>query len=116
MRKSALAILEAAYGPDHPNVARALTNLGLVLGDLAELDGARTLLERSLGIVERRYGANHPVVARTLLDLGIVLHGLGKPAAAREVIERALEIFVRKLGEDHPDTRAARRALDALAD
>jgi tetratricopeptide (TPR) repeat protein len=112
----ALAILEAAYGPDHPNVARALTNLGLVLGDLAELDGARTLLERSLGIVERRYGANHPVVARTLLDLGIVLHGLGKPAAAREVIERALEIFVRKLGEDHPDTRAARRALDALAD
>ncbi len=32
----ALGIKEAAYGPDHPDVARAVTNLGLVLRDLGD--------------------------------------------------------------------------------
>ena len=34
----ALAIPEWAFGPDHPNVARDVNNLGLVLRDLGDLD------------------------------------------------------------------------------
>ena len=36
----ALGIDEAAYGPDHPEVATALNNLGIVLGELGDPAGA----------------------------------------------------------------------------
>ena len=48
----ALAIKEAAYGPDHPEVARTLGNLGVVLELLGELEAARAAQERALAITE----------------------------------------------------------------
>jgi tetratricopeptide (TPR) repeat protein len=72
----ALAILEAAWGPDHPEVARTLTNLGIVLGQLGELGAARAAQERALAIEEAAYGPDHPEVALTLGNLGIVLRQL----------------------------------------
>jgi len=44
-----LAIREAAYGPDHPEVATALTNLGLVQMRLRKLEEARVSLDRARG-------------------------------------------------------------------
>src|SRR5262245_2517237 len=44
----ALAIPEAAYGPDHPEVATALNNLAFILRDLGDLVAARPLQERAL--------------------------------------------------------------------
>jgi hypothetical protein len=53
----ALAIDEAAYGPDHPDVAVDLNNLAAALGDLGETDRARLLEERALAIeAERQLG------------------------------------------------------------
>ena len=52
MSDPALVIDEKAFGPDHPNVARDANNLGLVLKDLGDLDGARKALERALAIGE----------------------------------------------------------------
>ena len=43
MYERALAIDEAALGPDHPNVATRLNNLGLVLKEQGDLAGAKTL-------------------------------------------------------------------------
>jgi tetratricopeptide (TPR) repeat protein len=68
----ALAIFEAAYGPDHPEVARTLTNLGLVQQQLGELAAARATQERALAIKEAAYGPDHPDVAATLGHLGLV--------------------------------------------
>ena len=42
----ALAIDEAALGPDHPNVAIRLNNLGGVLKAQGDLEGAKALFER----------------------------------------------------------------------
>jgi tetratricopeptide (TPR) repeat protein len=56
----ALAITEAALGPDHPEVARTLTSLGNVLGDQGDLEEARRLHERALAIFEAAYGPDHP--------------------------------------------------------
>ena len=44
----ALAIDEAAFGPDHPNVAIRVNNLGMVLQDMGDLAGARAAFERAL--------------------------------------------------------------------
>jgi Tetratricopeptide repeat len=57
-------------GPDHPQVASTLTNLGTVQADLGELPAARTTLERALTINEAVYGPDHPhtVQARRLVN------------------------------------------------
>ena len=66
----ALAIDEAAYGPDHPWVAVVRINLGSVLRDLGDLVGARREMERALAIYEAAYGPDHPATqaARSHLE------------------------------------------------
>jgi tetratricopeptide (TPR) repeat protein len=61
--KRALAIGEAALGPDHPNVAIWRASLGNVLWALGDLQGARVQLERALAIGEAALEPNHPTVA-----------------------------------------------------
>ena len=68
----ALAISEAAYGSDYPDVARVLAILGWVQQKLGELPAARVTLERALPIFEAAYGPDHPDVARVLAVLGRV--------------------------------------------
>jgi Tfp pilus assembly protein PilF len=51
---------EAAYGPNHPQVAIPLTNLGVTLGQLGELSAARATLERALAIAEAAFEPDHP--------------------------------------------------------
>ncbi|MDQ3007069.1 MAG: tetratricopeptide repeat protein [Chloroflexota bacterium] len=58
----ALKIHEAAFGPDHPNVAIRVNNLGLVLKDLGDLSGARTAYERALKIFKQFLPADHPSI------------------------------------------------------
>jgi tetratricopeptide (TPR) repeat protein len=48
----ALAIDEAAYGPDHPAVAPDLNNLAAILRDLGQPEAAGPLQERALAITE----------------------------------------------------------------
>jgi tetratricopeptide (TPR) repeat protein len=58
----ALAIDEAAYGPDHPTVATNLNNLATVLRDLGQPQDARPLDERARTIAENRQ-SSHPAPA-----------------------------------------------------
>jgi Tfp pilus assembly protein PilF len=99
----ALAINEAAYGPDHPRVAVTLGNLGNVQAELGELAAARATLQRALTIKEAAYGPDHPRVAITLTNLGIVQQELGELAAARATLQRALTIKEAAYGPDHPE-------------
>jgi Tetratricopeptide repeat len=72
-----VAINEAAYGSDHPEVAIILTNLGITQRRLGELADARITQERALAIQEAAYGPDHPKVASTLTNLGLVQRQLG---------------------------------------
>ena len=101
--KRALAILEAVLGPEHPTVARTLTNLGNVQRELGELEAARTILQRALGIKDAVYGPDHPEVARTLANLGNVQQDMGELQKARATFERALAVEVAVYGPEHPE-------------
>ncbi|MDP3229743.1 MAG: FxSxx-COOH system tetratricopeptide repeat protein, partial [Acidovorax sp.] len=98
----ALAIDEAAYGPNHPEVAIDVNNLGSVLQDLGDLAGAKAHFERALAIDEAAYGPNHPAVARDVNNLGSVLKDLGDLAGAKAHFERALAIAEAAYGPNHP--------------
>ena len=108
-----LELAEAAYGPDHVEVAGTLTNLGAAWRDLGKPEKARDLFERALRILERAYGPDHVEVARTLDNLGAAWSDLGKPEKARDLFERALPIFERAYGPDHVRVAVT---LDGLGD
>jgi hypothetical protein len=72
----ALAIAEAARGPDHEDVTKWRSNLGLVLQDLGDLEGARVQVERALAIGEAALGPDHPTVAALRDNLSGVLQAL----------------------------------------
>jgi len=99
----ALAIHEASFGPDHPNVATGFNNLAGVLQDLGDLAQARALYERALAIDEASYGPDHPNVATDFNNLAGVLKDLGYLDQARPLFERALAIDEAFYGPDHPN-------------
>jgi len=103
MHERALAIYEAAYGPDHPTVAIYANNLGSVLQDLGDMEGAKKMYERALEIDETTYGPDHSQVAIYANNLGSVLQALGDMEGAKKMYERALEIDETTYGPNHPD-------------
>jgi tetratricopeptide (TPR) repeat protein len=102
LHERALAIDEAAYGPDHPDVAAALSHLAQALSDLGHPDQAQPLYERALAIDEAAYGPDHPDVAIRLNNLAGTLSALGHPEQAQPLLERALVIIEAAYGPDHP--------------
>ena len=54
------------FGPNHPEVARALTNLGNVQRNRGDLAAAEANQTRALIILEEALGPDHPGVAITL--------------------------------------------------
>jgi tetratricopeptide (TPR) repeat protein len=103
--KRALAICEAAYGPDDRRVAIVINNLGGALRDLGDLAGAKASYQRALAIDEATYGPNDPRVASVINNLGGILRDLGDLAGAKASFEQALAICEAAYGPD--DRRVA---------
>jgi hypothetical protein len=68
-----LGIAEKVLGPEHPDTARSLNNLAVLLMDQGDLAGARPLIERGLAIREKVLGPGHPETARSLQNLARLL-------------------------------------------
>jgi tetratricopeptide (TPR) repeat protein len=96
-------LAEQALGPEDPEVAQYVNNLGYVLRDLGDLAGARAAYERALLLAEKHLGSEHPNVATTVGNLGLVLNDLGDLAGAKANYERALKIDENSFGSDHPN-------------
>ncbi|MDQ3930560.1 MAG: tetratricopeptide repeat protein, partial [Chloroflexota bacterium] len=112
----ALAICEAVYGPDHPTVAIRLSNLGLVLQDLGDLQGARSNLERALAIDQAVYGPEHPAVAANLFNLGALLVESGELKEAAFLLKKAQSIYFRYLGPEHDTTVSVSTWVKGVSD
>lgn len=101
LHERSLAIRERERGPDHPETAISLNNLGwfsYLRGDLA---AAERHYARALAIRERVLGADHPETALVLDNLGLVRLAEGKPAEAEALFRRALAIREARLDPRH---------------
>ncbi|QSB15180.1 tetratricopeptide repeat protein [Natronosporangium hydrolyticum] len=98
----ALAITEAAYGSEHPDVATVLGNLASSYSDLGRPGEAVPLKQRALAITEAAYGPEHPDVAIRLGNLAASYFDLGRPGEAVPLCERALAITEAAYGPEHP--------------
>ena len=100
-----LTIREQAMGPDHPDTALSLNDLGVTILAQDRYDEAKPLFRRALKIREAVLGPNHPDTATSLNNLAQALqHDQGRPEEAEPLFRRALEIREAVLGPDHPDT------------
>ena len=101
-QRDALPLMEQAFGPNHPNVASSLSNLGFYLvKSQGDYDGARPLFERSLAIREKASGPDSPDVAHSLNNLAHLLQEQGDYGGARPLFERSLAIQEKALGPNH---------------
>jgi tetratricopeptide (TPR) repeat protein/transcriptional regulator with XRE-family HTH domain len=110
----ALATWERVLGPDHPDTAESLNNLGALLSSQGELAAARPLYERALAIRERVLGPDHRDTGESLNNLAVLLKQQGELAAARPLYERAVAIHERVHGPDHSDTAKCLNNLGVL--
>jgi hypothetical protein len=65
----AFEIDRKVYGVDHPLVAIFANNIGMILQDRGDLDGALRYTQMALGIATRVYGAYNPTTRKFAANL-----------------------------------------------
>ncbi|MBV8197900.1 MAG: tetratricopeptide repeat-containing protein, partial [Candidatus Eremiobacteraeota bacterium] len=110
----ALALLENALGPDHPDVSRALNNLGVLYMELGRYAEAEPILGRALAMREAELGPDHPVVGRTLHNLAIVYMELERYAEAESLHKRALANCEKAFESNDPQALWSQASLGVL--
>jgi tetratricopeptide (TPR) repeat protein len=103
VEERALAIRQARLG-NHQDTAWTLSDLGLVLRELGDLDGDVALNEQALPIFETCLGPDHPATAHCVSRLATALTEQGNLDRALPLHERSLAIREASRGPDHPDT------------
>jgi len=101
--RRALAIAEAHFGLEHPNVAFHINNLALLLQSTGRPAEAEPLLLRTLAIDEKHFGADHPAIATALSNLASLRQDTSRPGEAEPFFLRALAIDEKHYGVDHPE-------------
>jgi len=104
LHRRALEISEKILGPEHPDTALILNNLGLLLRSKGDYDGAEPLLSRALEISEKVLGPEHPDTALSLSNLAGLLVYKGDYDRAEPLYRKALTIYEKVLGPMHPYT------------
>ena len=100
--RQALAILEKALGPEHPNVATILNNLAGLYHAQGRYGQAEPLYQRALAIRKKVPGPDHPDVATGLNNLAELYRVQGRYTQAELLLRRAFAILERALGSEHP--------------
>jgi tetratricopeptide (TPR) repeat protein len=107
----ALKLSEDTLGPEHPETATCLNDLGGMYQSLGDYTNAETMFERGLEIREKVLGPEHQFTARNLMNLGSLYVQMGKYTNAEPLLLRALAINKKILG---PETMATATSLANL--
>jgi eukaryotic-like serine/threonine-protein kinase len=100
MHRAALAINRKMFGPESPEVAASLNDLGLALSKQGNSAEAESALREALGIRRRRFGNDHQDVAASLNDLATVLRHERRLVEAEAMTREGLGIRRKRFGED----------------
>jgi tetratricopeptide (TPR) repeat protein/predicted Ser/Thr protein kinase len=98
----ALELREQVVGPEHPDVARVLSNLGECYRRSRD-PRARPTLERALALREKLFGPESPLLAPTLDNYADELRQDGDLDGALNALTRARRLAEIFPGKAHPD-------------
>ncbi len=90
--RAALDGQEKLHGPDHPDVADALTALATLFTNKSDYAAAEPLFRRALDINRRRRAADDALLASNLCDLGTTVAGAGRLDEAEALLQEGLAI------------------------
>ena len=110
--KRSIVVVEDKFGPDHPEVARRLTNLALVYSAQDRFKDAERLYIRCLKIYENAYNSDHRQVGIVLVNVANVYQSQGRFNDAERALKRSIRIFEKSFGINHPNVG---RPLAAMA-
>jgi tetratricopeptide (TPR) repeat protein len=86
--RRALGIWEESLGPNHPNVAKGLSNLADFYHERGREPAAERLYMRAITILENALGPYHPDVARLNGGLAQVYRAEGRARKAEQIEAR----------------------------
>lgn len=111
----AIALLEETRGAGDGSLVGAHAQLGLVLLDLDDLDGAEREIDRAAEIATAVEGSDGPLFARSLVPRARLQLARGDWNAARRSLASAVEIQVTRFGERSPAVARVVREQALLA-
>jgi tetratricopeptide (TPR) repeat protein len=97
-----LEIDEDQYGPDHPEVAKTLHDLGVAELKLELDDESEVHLKRSLKIFVSSYGERHPMVGASYMSMANLAVHRGDLEGAKRMYIQARDSLTGMLPEDAP--------------
>src|SRR5215831_2502445 len=100
MQRAALAINQKVFGPDCPETAGSLDDLGVALVRHGKWSAAGALLEQALAIRKRRLGSVHPELADSLQNVAEFYTQQGRIAEAEALSLEALVIRRQHFGSN----------------
>ena len=112
--EKALEIYERLHGKNHPKIAIANTNIGLVYRTLELYGDAINNFESALATWEKIYPQAHPTKAFMLFNLGQTYLKIGNEKSAEGYYERALKMYQESYGKKHPGIATVLNAIGSL--
>ena len=103
MLAPAVPLARRRWAGDRAETARALSDLGQLLNDQGDLDGAEPLYREALAMDRRLFPGDHPEVATDLNNLASLLDDRDDLAAAEPLAREALAMRRRLYPGDHED-------------
>ena len=96
----ALKLSEDTLGPEHPETATCLNDLGGMYENLGDYTNAEAMFKRGLEIREKVLGPEHPFTARSLQNLGSIYTQMGQYTNAEPLLLRGLAINEKVTGSN----------------
>ncbi|XP_069108020.1 nephrocystin-3-like [Argopecten irradians] len=114
VQRRALQLEELAIGPDSPDLARTLNELGVLYYLQNNLETAESFFKRSLEMREVTLGPDHLDVAQSLNNLAALYNDRKQYDKAAPLYERALQIRSKYLSINHDSVATIVKHLATL--
>ena len=112
--EKAIEVSKRVRGPEQPETAAALNNLGFLFQKIGDYPKAEPLLQEALRIRQKVLGPDHPDTASSLNRLAVLYQDMGEYAKAEPLYQEALRIRQKVLGPEHPGTASSLNNLALL--
>ena len=112
--EKALQGLIELHGPEHPDVAAMLNEIGFAQEVQGQLEAAETKLQEALQMRRRLLGPDTPEVAETLMELGVVAFEQGEQQAAEQYFRDSLALYSRLGLRETPQAAEVMNELASL--